>query len=75
MADQAAGRPLGPLNPALYAIANDPKLYAQDFRDVTVGDNAFGGPGYEAGTGYDLPTGLGSPVAAQLIATLAHERT
>jgi subtilase family serine protease len=75
LADQAAGRPLGPLNPALYAIAAVPKLYAQDFHDVTVGDNAFGGPGYEAGTGYDLPTGLGSPDAANLIATLAQPRT
>jgi subtilase family serine protease len=71
LADEAAGHPLGPLNPRLYAIFADPHLYAQDFHDVTVGNNAFGGPGYNAGPGYDLPTGLGSPDVAHLVATLA----
>jgi subtilase family serine protease len=72
LADQAAGHGLGALNPQLYRIAANATEYAADFHDVTVGNNAFNGPGYSAGTGYDLPTGLGSPNAANLINTLAH---
>ncbi len=70
-ADQAAGHSLGFLNPTLYAIGANPSEYAADFHDVTVGDNAFNGPGFPAGPGYDLPTGLGTPNVAHLIATLA----
>lgn len=71
LADQAAGHPLGYLNPLLYGIAKNPATYAQDFHDITVGDNGAGGPGFSAGTGYDLPTGLGSPNVANLIQTLS----
>jgi len=71
LADQQAGHPLGALNPLLYNIARNAKAYAQDFHDVTVGGNAFNGPGFSAGPGYDLPTGLGTPVAAKLFASLA----
>ncbi len=71
LADQAAGHPLGLLNPQLYRIAQNPKAYAADFHDVTVGQNALYGPGFSAGTGYDMPTGLGSPNVANLIQTLA----
>lgn len=71
LADQAAGHPLGALNPALYAIAQNATAYAEDFHDVTIGDNALFGPGYAAGPQYDLPTGLGSPNVANLIATLS----
>ncbi|MDA8345516.1 MAG: S53 family peptidase [Thermaerobacter sp.] len=71
LADQAAGHPLGFLNPQLYQIAQNPAAYAADFHDVTVGQNGFGSTGYSAGTGYDLPTGLGSPDVANLINTLA----
>ncbi len=71
LADQAAGHPLGFLNPQLYAIAQNPTEYAADFHDVTVGNNAFNGPGFSAQTGYDMPTGLGSPNVANLIQTLA----
>jgi SdrD B-like domain len=45
-----------------------PSLYqlpSSDFRDVTSGNN-----GYAAGVGYDLVTGIGSPVANDLIAGL-----
>ena len=66
-ADQAAGHALGDLNPALYAIGANPTEYANDFHDVTVGNNAFNGPGFDAGTGYDIPTGLGTPNVANLI--------
>ncbi len=71
LADQAAGHPLGFLNPQLYQIAQNPTEYAADFHDVTVGQNALYGPGFSAGTGYDMPTGLGSPNVANLIQTLA----
>jgi len=70
LADQQAGHALGFLNPALYAIGANPAEYAADFHDVTVGDNGFLSPGFPAGAGYDLPTGLGTPNVANLIATL-----
>ena len=46
-----------------------PRLYAlpgSDYHDITSGNN-----GYAAGTGYDLVTGRGSPVANQLVNDLA----
>lgn len=70
-ADQAAGHALGFLNPTLYAIGANASEYAADFHDVTVGDNGFGGPGFNAGAGYDVPTGLGTPNVQNLIASLA----
>lgn len=70
-ADQAAGHALGFLNPTLYAIGANKSEYAADFHDITVGDNGFEGPGFPAGKGYDMPTGLGSPNVANLIHTLA----
>lgn len=73
LADQAAGHNLGYLTPTLYGIAGNKHEYGADFHDITVGNNAFpaGAPGFDAGTGYDLPTGLGSPNVANLIHTLA----
>jgi len=68
--NEAKGRSLGYLNPALYAIGTDPAKYAQAFHDVTIGHNASFGPGFNAGAGYDLPTGLGSPNVAGLIDVL-----
>jgi hypothetical protein len=41
-------------------------LPTSDFNDVTTGDN-----GYSAGEGYDLATGLGTPVANLLVTDLA----
>ena len=71
MADQMAGRDLGFINPALYAIADDPGMYAADFHDVTVGSNQTSSiPGYSASIGWDAVTGLGSPDAAKLIPDL-----
>jgi hypothetical protein len=61
--------PLGMINFALYQVARD--NYAANFRDVTTGTNkAVQGLGYNATTGYDLPTGLGEPKAAALSAAL-----
>lgn len=49
------GNPIGELNPILYEIAEGARLPA--FRDVTLGGNAVD----DAGPGYDLVTGLGTP--------------
>jgi hypothetical protein len=59
---EGAGTLTGPTQtlPDLY------NLPAADFHDITSGSN-----GYPAGPGYDLATGLGSPVANLLIPALA----
>jgi subtilase family serine protease len=80
LADQAAGRRLGLLNPALYGLAASgagPRV----FHDVTTGNNGVSAPGpggtvtpvggYPAAAGWDPVTGLGSPDAARLIRALA----
>lgn len=51
----------GFLNPALYALAGSPQPYPP-FHDVTVGTNLV----YPATPGYDLATGLGTPIAWNL---------
>lgn len=56
---------LGFINPLLYAIGES-SSYTIDFHDVTSGSN-----GYNATTGYDLATGLGSPNGSALITALA----
>lgn len=48
--------PVGFVNPPLYTIARDSTRYANDFHDITVGDNGY----YPAVPGYDAATGLGS---------------
>jgi subtilase family serine protease len=73
LADQAAGRRLGLLNPALYAIAAGPR-YHDAFHDVTAGDNSWDVSlftGYQASRGWDPASGLGSPNVARLISLLA----
>ena len=68
----AAGKgPLGFANPALYANPGD-------FHDITTGDNTWIPadptqpviPGFSAGPGYDLTTGLGTPDVAKLLPAL-----
>jgi len=59
---QGAGASAGSANPMLYFMANDPTTYANDFNDVTSGDNLF----YHAVWGYDTASGLGSFNAAGL---------
>lgn len=49
------GHPIGELNPMLYEIAQGARL--PGFRDVALGGNAVD----NAGPGYDLVTGLGTP--------------
>jgi subtilase family serine protease len=78
MADQMAGRDLGFLNPALYALADNSLTYAKDFYDVTYTNPATGAgcnqtssiPGYCDSTGWDAVTGLGTPDVANLIPDL-----
>ena len=76
LANQAranAGKgPVGAANPRLYSIYTGAD-YAADFHDITTGDNTLVGapvPGFAAGSGYDMATGLGTPNAANLISTL-----
>ncbi len=64
------GHRTGFLNPALYQVS---AAWPADFHDVTAGNNdAVGTNGgkYAAGTGYDMATGLGTPVAASLAGDL-----
>ena len=73
-ANQFAGRPLGFLNPKLYAIGENSE-YLQLFHDMTVGNNAYvkGIPGYSATVGWDFTTGWGSPNLSGLISELAKQ--
>jgi subtilase family serine protease len=72
LADQIAGKSLGFINPALYAIANS-SAYSSDFYDVTTGNNQIEPTvtGYDATPGWDPVTGLGTPNAANLLPDLA----
>ncbi|MEY2516786.1 MAG: hypothetical protein QOJ89_4144 [bacterium] len=73
LADQVnGGHGLGLVNPAVYRIAADPARYANDFFDVTVGNNQADPdvPGYFASPGWDPVTGVGTPNAANLVPDL-----
>jgi subtilase family serine protease len=72
MADQINGGGLGLINPALYTIGADATRYANDFFDVTVGNNIADPTvtGYPATVGWDPVTGLGTPNAANLVPDL-----
>lgn len=79
IANQMAGRPLGFLNPTLYALADSPQ-YARDFHDITLGNNDVDRSGvvvdgYDAVPGWDAVTGLGSPNAEFLIPDLVAAAT
>jgi subtilase family serine protease len=74
IANQMAGHPLGFINPGLYKLATS-GTYAQDFHDITVGNNSFHGKGvnvqgYPAVQGWDPTTGLGTPNGEKLIPDL-----
>jgi subtilase family serine protease len=74
IADQVNGGGLGFLNNALYAIGANPARYANDFFDITTGNNDNfmnpPDPNYAATTGWDPVTGLGTPNAANLVPDL-----
>jgi subtilase family serine protease len=85
MADQVAGKPLGLLNDALYKLADQSRGHDRGPNgvvDVTLGNNDIGPfvntdgqtyhvPGFEAGTGYDLASGLGTIDAGSFVPALA----
>jgi hypothetical protein len=62
------------IHSVLYSLAGNTSSYAADFHDITAG-NAIGPvgapPNYSPETGYDLATGLGSPVAENLVFDLS----
>jgi subtilase family serine protease len=72
IAAQLNGGGLGPINAALYKVAGVPTAYANDFYDITTGNNTADPTivGYPATTGWDPVTGLGTPNAANLIPDL-----
>jgi Pro-kumamolisin, activation domain/Putative Ig domain len=67
-----SGSPIGFANPALYRIAGS-SAYASTFNDITTGNNDFlsaNGGLFPAGPGYDMATGLGTPIGGPLAAAL-----
>jgi subtilase family serine protease len=67
--DQYVGRDLGLLNPSLYSIYSDKAEYDGAFHQVTSGFNGE----YQAGPGYNLVTGLGSPDLPNLAADIKNQ--
>ena len=69
--DQLAGKPLGFVNPAIYKLAQS-AAYANDFHDITTGNNQMFGttPSETAGIGYDLASGWGTPNVSNLLPDL-----
>jgi subtilase family serine protease len=80
IANQRAGTSLGFLNAGIYRIAEASQVYANSFHDVTVGTNSSlqfdlsNKPvtiiGFNAGTGWDATTGVGSPKGAGIVSEL-----
>lgn len=63
----------GPLTQAasdLYTLYYNSTTYAQDFHDITMGSNGNCGTDCDAGPGYDLVTGIGTPIANNLVQAL-----
>ncbi|GER88130.1 hypothetical protein KDW_22920 [Dictyobacter vulcani] len=81
LADQAANKRLGSINPLIYKIGKNPLLYQFAFHDIVSGNNTVNlsatskSPqtvqGYEARPGWDAATGWGSPNAGILVPLLA----
>lgn len=66
------GSDLGFINPSLYQLAGS-SSYHSYFNDITTGNSDVGGLDgglYPAGAGYDMATGLGTPIGAPLAAAL-----
>jgi len=75
LADQGCNSPAGFMNPVLYS----PPAYVQGslFYGVTSGNNDATGTNqgsYPAGSGYNLATGLGTPVAGEVLTALQPEQ-
>lgn len=80
VADQIAGRGLGPINPTLYKLGDGSK---SGTTDVTIGNTTVAFvlkgkthtvQGFTSDTGYDEATGLGTPNGAVLAPQLAHKK-
>jgi hypothetical protein len=60
------GPGVGFVSPLLYGVASNPTAYAASFNDITVGNNDIygldNGLVFPATAGYDLASGLGSPM-------------
>ncbi len=82
--DQQAGKRLGFLNSAFYRISRS-NVYAQAFHDIQSGNNTFtfqdaNGkvvtvPGFPSDQNWDAPTGVGTPIAANLANLLPQFQT
>lgn len=76
LADQYAAEhhrgTIGFINPALYAIGENPVLYQRAFHDITVGNNTVSGStvGFNAEPGWDDASGWGTPNVANLVPLL-----
>ncbi|HWF75446.1 MAG TPA: protease pro-enzyme activation domain-containing protein [Solirubrobacteraceae bacterium] len=71
------GTSVGFANPALYRVAGGPQ-YAAAFNDVTAGNNDFTGTNggkFAAAPGYDMASGLGTPIAPTLATALCETVT
>lgn len=58
---------IGVSPPALYAVAGSARLYPLAFADITSGNNDYtgtNGGAYPATPGFDMASGLGTPIAA-----------
>jgi kumamolisin len=69
--DQAAHTRVGFLNPILYHILKQGDAYGSDkpFNDITTGDDWY----WQAGTGYDPASGIGTPNVANLAAAIVSD--
>jgi len=61
----------GNLNMVLYSVYHSSR-YSTDFHDITVGNDQLVGSsvGFSAGMGYDVASGIGSPIVDQLVVDL-----
>jgi subtilase family serine protease len=70
LADQAAGHPLGLINPALYALKTE---HAPGLVPVTIGNGtSYTVQGYSASPGYNMAVGVGTVNAALFVPELAY---
>ena len=66
-ANNATKNGVGFLSPLLYSVASNPTAYAASFNDVKTGNNDPYGDSklFQATTGYDMASGLGTPQLTQ----------
>ena len=66
-ANNATKNGVGFAGPLLYSVASNPTAYAASFNDITAGNNDPYGDSnlFQATTGYDMASGLGTPQLTQ----------